>query len=67
MWDASGFEQVDPNEEGDRGGSDADGDQAASDGGVVAGSGGDSEPDADSAAGRDDDAEGEREGGGRSA
>jgi flagellar protein FlaI len=67
MWDASGFEQVDPNEEGDRGGSDADGDQAASDGGVVAGSGGDSEPDADSAAGGDDDAEGEREGGGRSA
>ena len=67
MWDASGFEQVDPNEEGDHGGSDADGDQAASDGGVVGGSEGDSEPDADSAAGGDDDAEGEREGGGRSA
>jgi len=35
MWDGSGFEQVDPNDEGDRG--ETDGDQAASDGGIVDG------------------------------
>ena len=51
MWDSSGFEQVDPSDEADRSeaDADADGDQAASDGGVVAG--GDAGAEADTDAG----------------
>ena len=45
-WDASGFEQVDPNDDD----TDADGDQAASDGGVAADRAGGSPADADSGA-----------------
>ena len=46
MWDASGFEQVDPNDDD----TDADGDQAASDGGVAADRAGGSPADAGSGA-----------------
>ena len=60
-WDASGFEQVDPNDDD----TDADGDQAASDGGVAADRAGGSPADADSGADTGSESDGDTAGGDR--